>query len=537
MVWRVYIDTSVLYFLAAPIAFLVLGDINLAVFKDKNYIKTAGFCLTCMLFPAVVYVRPNLMYFRGYDMVIYFALLIAAVLIVAFILQIFIKSKWGAIANLAGAFILSFMFLPMMRGGIGYIAGLVSVDFIVLFATVWLALSLLSGARKILMIFFICATLYGVWTIISAGDSLKQDTASAENETVKEVDSSLMALTMYTHESVYLFMHDAFPVKELADELDLDYSEVEALLKEYDFKLYDVYSLDDNTLATMSSLFDMDSSLAIDLSTHTDLSTMMAANDPLYRKWSRVVSGDNTVELLLWHNGYKIYNEANPAFYMAGGGADTVSLMMNKYSFMPQVLLALMQGYLDTMLLKYKGDLPAMITAEFAAKQNDASGVFAWGHSGPDHSTLNGFGREVEMKNWRPKYYKSIKDMQREVALTVKNNPNAIVIIMSDHGPVMLENAQRLYSNISDAEITPLHFRDTYGAFMAIRWPDKKRAAKYDREFYVVQDLFPIVLAYLYDSSFMLQYKVKNTAVRIRSHKFDKGKFYKNFYAKPEAIS
>jgi hypothetical protein len=181
-------------------------------------------------------------------------------------------------------------------------------------------------------------------------------------------------------------------------------------------------------------------------------------------------------------------------------------------------------------MLEYVSDSSSLELAQFANNQNNNDKIFAWGFGYPEHSSNSNRFSEYESKKWVPRYYRSIKDMEREFELTVTKNPDAIVILMSDHGPWLLEDATKYYPSLTSNKIRLIHFRDTFGAFMAIRWPDKKRAGKYDKEFNVTQDLFPILLSYLYDSPKPLKYKIKNTAVRIKDHKFDKGVFYPHFY-------
>jgi hypothetical protein len=187
-----------------------------------------------------------------------------------------------------------------------------------------------------------------------------------------------------------------------------------------------------------------------------------------------------------------------------------------------------MQGYLNTMMLKQMKEIsPTMQLAELANNKISKDKNFAWAESGPWHSRFQ-YGSLEEIRFWKPRYYQAIEDIKEELRLTVSNNPDAIIIIMSDHGPTLLGDAKRMYPTMpNDMEIKPIHFRDTYGAFMAIRWPDKVRASKYDKDFVITQDLFPIVFAYLYDSPIPLKYKIKNTVVEIRGHQFDKGKMIK----------
>jgi arylsulfatase A-like enzyme len=133
---------------------------------------------------------------------------------------------------------------------------------------------------------------------------------------------------------------------------------------------------------------------------------------------------------------------------------------------------------------------------------------------------------EKEIARYTYHYYTAIQQMWIEVATVVKTHPNAIIIFMSDHGGFLIDDGYRIPPNYDYSTSKSIKFRDLFGAFMAVRWPNKEKAAKYDSNFVVTQDLFPIVFAYLFDSPVPLEYKQKNTAVRLGPHLFDKGVFY-----------
>jgi arylsulfatase A-like enzyme len=162
------------------------------------------------------------------------------------------------------------------------------------------------------------------------------------------------------------------------------------------------------------------------------------------------------------------------------------------------------------------------------AQNGDKSKVFAWTTAGPGHirQSLN-TTREAEFENWMPKYKEAIRDMKIEIDSLVKNN--SIIIFMSDHGPFLVD-VPALPKNYDFNKTDYLKFRDLFGAFMAVRWPSREKAEKYDNDFNTTQDLFPIIFAYLFDSEIPLRYKMKNTELRLGPHKFDKGVFYKDFY-------
>jgi hypothetical protein len=103
---------------------------------------------------------------------------------------------------------------------------------------------------------------------------------------------------------------------------------------------------------------------------------------------------------------------------------------------------------------------------------------------------------------------------------------------MSDHGVYLMDDGMKFVKNYDFNKVDYMKFRDIFGAFMAVRFPNRERAEKYDSEFYISQDLFPIVFAYLFDSEIPLSLKIQNTELRLGHHKFDRGVFYKNFYSK-----
>jgi hypothetical protein len=69
--------------------------------------------------------------------------------------------------------------------------------------------------------------------------------------------------------------------------------------------------------------------------------------------------------------------------------------------------------------------------------------------------------------------------------------------------------------------------RDRFGTLVAIRWPDPERAAKYDRNLLVNQDIFPVVFAYLADSPEPLDLMIKEKKAVLKGHTFlDNGVFF-----------
>jgi hypothetical protein len=314
-------------------------------------------------------------------------------------------------------------------------------------------------------------------------------------------------------------MHDSFPHKDLADYLKLEsYDGLVEFLKEQGFEIYNVYSIKDGTSITMSSVFEISSSIP---------------NDE--RSLGPIMVGDNRVNLLLQSKGYRTgmgrnsyFSQDFPFLFYDFSLSDDISQDTIKSN---DVLLAILQGRLNSMLFtKTTGGHRTKGAAEFAAQQKNKDKILLWAWGGPGHTTTRLQTMEQEFAHWKPRFELAVIDIMNEIKIISKNDDSSIIIIMSDHGPSLLRDKRSNDYGSDESKINSIHFRDQYGAFMAIRWPDKKRAAKYDRDFQVDQDLFPIVFSYLYDSPIPLKYRITDTALRIKDHKFDRGVFYPYFY-------
>ncbi|MDR3243796.1 MAG: YidC/Oxa1 family membrane protein insertase [Elusimicrobiota bacterium] len=512
------------HYLLIVLALISVFNIKNMKNELKQCLKVQIFTISAIAFPAVLYVKSNIVYFTSVDIIIYMIILILFAYLLPIISKLFnYKLSYDDNLCFCAAFILSAMFIPLIRDIIIY-SGHTPIDFVIVFAIVLFIINSLKKYRKIIQVFFICSALLLVILVVYNNKKIVKTLsfASAEDRYLAAsiIPTELLEMDMKDSPSIYLFMHDAFPAKQLAEKLKLDYSGIELLYKKYNFKAYDVYSLKRSTRATMSSVFNMNN--------------VDSGNASL--------SGNNLVNLLLQAKGYRtgthIQNERslfnNEMFYNFNIG-DTLSHDEDKQI----VLLSILQGKLNNMITmneRVSGQTFRM--AAFANLHPNEDKLFVWSMGSPGHSSFGAVSNEQEI--WTSKYYRSIKDFEKELQLTVSANPDAIIIFMSDHGPWLLGNDilkynilgynAKEYSIVDEKEIDSLYFRDSNGAVMAIRWPDKERAAKYDKEFYVTQDLFPIILAYLYDSDLPLKYKQQDTAVRLKSHKFDKGKFYPYFY-------
>ncbi|GHT36282.1 hypothetical protein AGMMS49593_00710 [Endomicrobiia bacterium] len=427
------------------------------------------------------------------------------------------------IIKISLSFILAAMLPPLIRSIIKY-TGSYPCDFIFLLFILYFIIDLFWKKKKVIIIFLLSATLFSVFYKINLNPDKDADKVATQ------VPEELLAIPMKDTPTVYLFMYDSFPHKELINELGLDRSGLDALLREYQFKEYDVYSLAHHTIATMAKVFSVQK------------------NDNSDDVCRRVIVGNNLVSAVFKRHGYNNFvSPDNDSWAFPDityfKNYNIISNMHKKkssvdFAFSLDVICSILKGNLNTGVLSLEEGNNCFKLAKFA-NRGEHQKTFAWGMTDyPGHSSISGKGFEYEFKRWESRYYTSIENMKRDMKLAISNNPSAIVILMSDHGPVLLDDASRGYPSLKDNQMKHIHFRDMFGAFMAVRWPDKDRAAKYDKEFNITQDVFPIVFAYLCDSPIPLKYKIKDTAIRMpekskrlyRNHKFDKGVFYPNFY-------
>jgi len=493
---------------------LTMPKISLrGLFLPKPKLINIAFVLAAAAFPATLIYKLNTIYFVGHDLQVYVAILLAMSLAFALLFKYWI----GA------ALILSLMFFPMLRDMANVMPSYWTARFVCTFVFFYFVY-FFSAQKYALMIFFACTTIYCAVFI--------ERTISQPNEfTATEIPQELLELKLKDSSSIYLFMHDSYPHKDYAQHFALpDYDELMEVFKENEFNIYDVYSLGVSTLPTMYSTFNMTTDLLLrtknGITTIPDLLDSVPSFDAQHRHF---INGNNISNLLLQKNGYEtgVSNIANRYLFSKDNFAYNF-YVNDKIGSNVIIHGILARGRLNTTLTNSDVDLNLEF-AKYVSENDNKNKIFAWTTAGPDHSSGSLPSKDAELKRWLAKYKKANQDIKTEIEAAVKNNPNAIIIFMSDHG-AFIEDIKRYPKNYRFNKTNYIKFRDLFGAFMAVRWPDKEKATKYDGEFNVVQDLFPIVFAYLFDSDVPLKYKVQNTEVQFGPHKFDKGVFYKDFY-------
>jgi hypothetical protein len=341
-------------------------------------------------------------------------------------------------------------------------------------------------------------------------------------------------------------MHDAFPHKDYADFFDFpNYNDIINIFESNDFKIYDVYSMGYTTLSAMSSLFGISTNF---LPKHNGTTT---ANEPAVAEKFQlsniyhsgylrsIVTGNNITNTLLQKNGYTTAllspHPYDATFFRGNKFYDfifTDSTRKYEGKTRNQVLKNILRGTLNSDVAHDSSYITHLISlAKFMQNNPEKNKIFMWGAGCPSHSSMGAFGNaEKEFQRYFPRYNGCLEAMKEQFEMA-KANRNAIIIYMSDHGGYFIDDGYKFTKNYDFNKVDYMKFRDIFGAFMAVHWPNREKAEKYDSDLNVVQDLFPIIFAYLFDSEVPLKYKIENTEVRLGQHKFDKGVFYKDFYS------
>jgi len=498
-------------------------------------LKTIALNISVMAFPAILLFKSNEIYFSEIELIIYAAVLLLFSVFISFILS----------PKFSVSFILSLMFLPMARE-ITYHTADLRTAFFVLFVVVLIFVGSVIKQKGAIIAFSLLASIY---LLCFTGNESSNFIKAGEGE--GKTPTELLELELKDSASIYLFMHDAFPHKDYAKHLDLpNYNNLINMFEQNNFKIYDIYSMAYTTQTTMSSLFDIDTNLLLKYkgtatAKYDDIiKNPYLSNDFHPNYFKAIFNGNSFTNTLLQKKGYSTALLAPHSYEPSYKGKKTYNFVFygktssvndNENKIENQVLKNILNGNLNSNLLQDSLATSHLINiAEFARDNSKKTKFFMWGAASacPGHSSFGALGTtEKELEQFLPTYNKCLEAMKTEIEM-LKANKNAIIIFMSDHGGYFMDNGigYKLPKGYDFSKTDYMKFRDIFGAFMAVRWPSREKAEKYDSNFNVSQDLFPIIFAYLFDSEIPLKYKMKNTELRLGPHKFDRGVFYKDFY-------
>jgi len=309
--------------------------------------------------------------------------------------------------------------------------------------------------------------------------------------------------------NIYLLIYDGLPNERVFLDQNLPFDELKFLLEKFNFKIYhDTYSLGWHSLSSMSSMLNISNVKSYGVH-HCD-----------------VYSGNSVTNLFLKKHGYKTYKLLDN--YFTGTFALKNKNLVTDF-FPPKTnnsvqidfLLTLIRGIMQGEL-KFDTKGIAAINSELYSQKaiqekkheiikKEKEKIFLVNHfNKPGHSQNSGKLLTEEKEIWISKLEESLSQIKIDIELIDKYDPEAIVIVAGDHGPFLTGDGLLLI-NYDKKDVTPEMMWDRLGTMVAIKWPDKQKALKYDNDLILNQDVFAVVLSYLTDTPTPLKLKPDRT--------------------------
>jgi hypothetical protein len=291
--------------------------------------------------------------------------------------------------------------------------------------------------------------------------------------------------------NIYLLVYDAYVINETMLQYGIDNSDQENFLTTKGFKLYPhTYSVGSATLSTMSRV--------LDISTKID------------GPYQKATAGDGIVQNAFQHLGYETYGLFPSDYEFRGVGSNYDHSLPEKISYPVNV-------YLTSSILsgEFRFDIgfeeqsyhQYVETKQEFFQDIYQRKVFVYSHSNkPDHSQNSGACLENEIELYKERLAIANNEMQNDVNILIKNDPEAIIIIASDHGPYLTKNCTRTSGVYDISAISRLDIQDRYGTFLAIRYPTEE-FTDYD-DILILQDIFPVIFAYIYQDEEFLNLRI-----------------------------
>jgi len=286
---------------------------------------------------------------------------------------------------------------------------------------------------------------------------------------------------------IYLLTYDSYVENETMLQYGIDNSAQEAYLREQGFQLYrGMYS--------------------IGASTYIAMGNVLSPGGDIYQ----AVSGDGDVQRTLKRQGYETHGVyKNDFFYRYNDPS-------YDHNYPPAISPLLLWIAVFEGEFRFNVGLDNIAVSTFLDKKRalmrsaETSPRFLYTHTGPRHSQNSGVCLDNETELFEERLKIANLEMKEDVEAILSSGRDAIIIVNGDHGPYLTRNCQSLgKTQLSADDVTRLDIQDRLGAFLAIRWPDREYP-RFDR-MTILQDVFPAILAYMFDDESLLNGKMEAT--------------------------
>lgn len=322
-------------------------------------------------------------------------------------------------------------------------------------------------------------------------------------QTLRSSDNKLVALIgsrkPLSTPNIYLLVYDAYVNSQTMRQYGIDTGNQEKYLKKLGFKLYPyTYSL--GALSVFS------------------MSLVLNASTDFYGNERKGVSGDGIVQNILKSYGYETYGIFISDYFFWGIGSKYTHSFPSQNASPGNIITANMLVkaiFMGEFRFDVETDNPLFEPDDqfTAYKANLFRTVpdkprFVYLHNPrPGHSQDSGVCLPNETELFRERLTVANEEMRRDVDTITQNDPGAIIIVAGDHGPYLTKNCTATAPDYDISAISRLDIQDRFGTFLAIKWPTEDYV-KYD-DITVLQDIFPVLFAYLFKDPKLLEAKVE----------------------------
>lgn len=472
------------------------GFLSAFLTNDKHYPILYG--LAAGLYPTLFYFTNNYTLINTWSHVAYFSFVFISIPIVTFFIahRIAKLAVFSKLRKYVLPFLNVFTFLFLLEVCL-YADVQVYISLAIIVIAVLFALFLSKFLKKLVVIQFILV-LIGLYSLVPA--VIKQINYSTDWQ--KQPDDILQVEFKKTP-NVYLIQPDGYAnFSELDKEpYNLDFSEFESYLNENNFKYY--YNFRSNYASTLSS-----NSATFMMKHHhynkgTSFSEAVNARNVIVSKNAMldIFKNNNYKTHLITELPYLLMNRPEIGFDYSNFTLEDVSYIGTGLKERQEIIEPLRQSLdEDTDRLKF-----------FFIE------IFNPGHINTRKE--RSLGVEGERQLWKESMERANVMIFRTVDLIKEKDPNALIIILADHGGgVGLEYTNQTYSKIEDEAIIYSMFSST----LAIHWPDGK-APDFDNLFKSNVNVFRILFSYLGEEEKYLEELQENGSYIVINKKAPKG--------------
>lgn len=473
----------------------------------KNQFDTKINCKDLLLVllpmtPITRYVLINLDTLSIFNAILVIIFFFLCSIVVTFLLPVILKTLYKKILLITG---LTFSYILFDMATFAHIflwgdRGLFRIQLPILFILIIIFFVIYSFGKKYLILPIVMFFIVNTMNVVISTEELRYRFNQPSEVQKTDLFNYLITSKIQHKPDIIFLTYESYVGNETMLQYGIDNKEQELFLENKGFHIYDgIYTVGFPTISSISRLFNVSHDI-----------------HPL--NLIKKVAGNSTAHKILKENGYKSIGILVSDWILGDAGS------FYDYSFPKINEIIRFQSFKVLTKMIFTGRFRFDIIFEswcyedyLSEKRNILSSnfeqpIFLYTHNKyPGHSETGRRVSSSEIENYKNGLKKANIEMKQDVELVLKNYPNAIIVVMGDHGPALTKStfgtSREEYGVYPKSEINRLDIQDRYGCFLAIKWPDHSIIVHSKIE--ILQDLFPAIFAYLYNDNNIYNYRIE----------------------------